>query len=178
MKKLLLILTILSSLLLTGCIQNVSPSGLTVRIGASQLTSSLQNEFPVYQDTSLGVIELSQPQALLSKGSDRIVAGAAISFSNPLINKQGGSLFVSGVPFFNATTGQIFLKSPVIDKLEFNGYQLFGGVTDPIQKSLAPIINNLFSKIPIYTIDQSTFQGSFIKNVAVSDGDLLVTFGL
>jgi hypothetical protein len=181
MKRLLMIVALLSPFIFTGCIQNiqnVSANGVTLRVSADELSSTLQDSFPVIQNFQYGSIELSDPKAILKKGSDRMITGTTIAYSNDLIPEQKGSLYISGSPFFNAQTGEIFLKAPKIEKMEFNGYNLFDYVQKPLIDALQPAINSLFAQNPIYRVDRSSIQSSFIKNVTVSDGALLVTFGL
>ncbi len=178
MKKLSIIIALLAVLLFTGCIQNISPNGLTVRIPAATVTSSLEKQFPIKQRFNYGDIELSNPKALLTRGSNRVVTGTSIGFSNALIPKQKGSLYVSGVPFFDAQSGAVYLREPMIDKLEFNGYQLSSMIQGPLKSAIIPIINEIFRTTPIYKINRSSIQGSFVKNVVVDNGELLVTLGL
>jgi len=177
MQKLLIMIAILSSLLFTGCIQDISSNGLTVRVPASTVTSSLEKQFPIKQSFQYGDVELSNPKALLTRGSNRVMTGTSIGFSNALIPKQTGSLYVSGIPSFDAQTGNIYLKEPMIDKLEFNGYKLSDYLQGPLKSAIIPIINEVFRTTPIYTVNRSSLQGSFVKNVVVDNGELLVTFG-
>jgi hypothetical protein len=177
MQKLFIMISLLTSLLFTGCIQDISPNGLTIRVPASTVTSSLEKQFPIRQSLQYGDVELSNPKALLSRGSNRIVTGTSIGFSNAFIPKQTGSLYVSGIPFFDAQTGNIYLREPMIDKLEFNGYKLSDYIQGPLKSAIIPIINEVFRTTPIYTVNRSSLQGSFVKNVIVDNGELLVTFG-
>jgi len=181
MKRLLITVALLSPFVFTGCIQNiqnVSANGITLRVSANQISSTLQDSFPVIQNFQYGSVELSDPQAILKEGSDRMVTGTTIAYSNDLIPEQKGALYISGSPSFNAQTGEIYLKAPKIEKMEFNGYNLFDYVQKPLIDALQPVINNLFAQNPVYRVDKSSIQNSFIKNIAVSDGALLITFGL
>ncbi len=178
MKKISIMIALLLSLFLTGCIQDISPQGLTVRIPASTVSSALEKQFPIRQDFAYGNVELSHPKAMLTRGSDRVVTGTDIAFSNALIPRQSGSLFVSGIPFYDAQSGAVYLREPMIDKLEFNGYKLSSMLQGPLKSAIIPIINEIFRQTPIYKINRSSLQGSFVKNVVVDNGELLVTFGL
>ncbi len=178
MKKITIMITLLLSLLLTGCIQDISPQGFTVRIPASTVTSALEQQFPIKQSFAYGDVELSHPKALLSRGSNRVVTGTSIGFSNAFIPKQKGSLYVSGIPYFDAQSGAIYLREPMIDKLEFNGYKLSSMIQGPLKSAIIPIVNEIFRTTPIYKVNRSSIQGSFVKNVTVDNGELLVTFGL
>lgn len=178
MKKLTIMIALLASLLLTGCIQNISENGLTIRVPASSVTSALEQQFPIRQSFQYGDVELANPKALLTRGSNRVVTGTSIGFSNALIPKQSGALYVSGVPFFDAQSGAVYLREPMIDKLEFNGYKLSDYLQGPLKQALIPIINEVFRQTPIYKVNRSSLQGSFVKNVVVDNGELLVTFGL
>ncbi len=162
----------------TGCIQNISPQGLTISVPASQITQSLQKQFPINQDFDYGKITLKEPKASLKKGSDRVVAGTSIGVSSALIPTQSGSLYVSGKPYFDASSGAVYLREPNIEKLEFNGYQIASFMKGPLKDALIPIVNEVFKNTPIYTLDKSSFQKSFVNNIRVEDGELLITFGL
>jgi hypothetical protein len=172
------LLITLSTLFLTGCIKDINPNGMTVVIPASQITESLQQQFPIAENTQYGKVTLKNPKALLQKGSDRITAGATVLFSNSLIPEQKGSVYVSGKPYFDAKTGSIYLSEPAIEKLNINNNNLTNFFQGSISSTLKPVIDELFRKIPIYKINRNTIQGSFVKNVKVEDGNLLLTFGL
>jgi hypothetical protein len=178
MKKIYLLTTLILSLIFTGCIRDISPQGLTVSIPASSITKSLEEQFPRTQSFQYGKIHLSNPKALLHAGTDRVVAGTSIGYSSSLIPLQQGSLYVSGVPYFDAQSGNVYLRQPNIDKLEFNGYKLSSFLQGPLKDAIMPVVNEVFRTTPIYKINRSTLQGSFINNIRVSNGELLVTFGL
>ena len=166
------------ALLFTGCIKDINPGGMTVVIPASKLTQSLQQQFPVTENTNFGKVTLKNPKALLQKGSDRITAGATVLFSNALIPEQQGSVYVSGKPWFDAKTGSVYLNEPNIEKLDINGYKLGNFLNGSVANQLKPFINEVFRKIPVYRVNNNSIQGSFVKNVKVEDGNLLLTLGL
>jgi len=182
MRKLLFLLLVTISF--TGCIQNIqniqdiSSNSLTMRIPATKLNSRLQDLFPIISNLQYGSIELSNPKAILKKGSDRITAGTTITYINDNLPTQKGVIYISGSPYLDARTGEIFLRSPKIEKMQFNGVDLFDYVKKPIVDALTPTIDNLFATHPIYTLDMSNFQNSFIKKLYIEDGSLLITFGL
>ncbi len=177
MKRYLSIL-VLISLLLSGCIQNISPEGVTVEVPAYKINANLQESFPVKERFSVGEVTLADPKVELHQGSDRIVAGTSLSFSNPLIPQQRGSLYISGRPFFDPKSKAIYLKSPKIEKLEFNGYKLSDFISKPLQQSLQPIVDQIFASRPIYRLNPHSLQNAFVKNIYIHDGRLLLTFGL
>ena len=179
MKYLFTFVTLFAILFSTGCsIKQISPAGMTVSVPASKITESLQREFPVKQKTAYGTVTLSDPKAFIQKGSDRLTAGATVQFSNPLIAEQKGSVYVSGKPRFDANSGNIYLDAPKIEKLDFNGYSLGAFVTPEIMRQVQPYIDMLFQRIPVYRLNRNTLRNSFVKDVKVADGNLLVTFGI
>jgi len=178
MKKTISVVTIFIALLFSGCIQNISQQGLTIKVPASQITQSLEQQFPVSQDFEYGKITLTNPKAMLSAGNDRVQAGTTIGFSSALIPTQTGSLFVSGKPFFDAKSGAVYLKEPNIEKLEFNGYKLASFMKGPLTEAIMPIINEVFRTRPIYQLNKNSIQNSFVNDIKVSNGELLITFGL
>lgn len=173
-----LFIVALIAILFAGCIKEINPGGMTVAIPASKITQSLQQQFPITQKTQYGKVTLANPKALLQKGSDRITAGATLLFSNSLIPQQKGSVYVSGKPVFDAKSGAVYLTQPSIEKLNLNGYQLGNFLKGANAEMVKPVIDDIFRKVPIYKLDRGSIQGSFVKNVRVEDGNLLVTFGL
>jgi len=169
---------LLFSLLLSGCIHSINQQGLTIKIPASQITQSLEQQFPVAQNFQYGKITLKNPKALLHAGSDRVQAGTTIGFSNALIPTQNGTLLISGKPIFDAKTGAIYLTRPNIDRLEFNGYKLASYIQGPLKDAIMPLINEVFRTRPIYRLNKNSIQSMFVNNIKVSNGELLVTFGL
>ncbi len=178
MKKFYTIIILLLVLLLTGCVKNINSNGMTIAIPASQITQSLQEQFPITQNTQYGKITLKNPKALLQKGSDRITTGTTILYANALIPTQQGSIYVSGKPYFDVSSGDVYLREPNIERLNINGYQLGNYINGSIKNAVLPIINKVFRRTPIYKVNTSSIQGSFVKNVRVENGTLLVTFGL
>ena len=178
MKKIYMTTILIFTILFTGCIKDISPQGLTISIPASTVTESLQQQFPITQSFTFGKIHLTDPQAILKQGSNRVLTGTSIGYSSSLIPMQKGSLYLSGVPYFDARSGNIFLREPKIEKLSFNQYKLSSFIQGPMQQAILPIINEIFRKTPIYRINKSSIQSSFLKNIYVSNGELLVTFGL
>ena len=178
MKHFFSIVIIVFSLFSVGCVKQISPTGMTVAVPASKITESLQREFPVRQKTAYGTVTLSDPKAFIQSGSDRLTAGATVHFSNPLIAEQTGSVYVSGKPRFDAKSGNIYLDAPKIEKLNFNGYSLNTFITPEVMQQVQPYIDMLFQRIPVYRLDRNTLRGSFVKDVSVANGSLLVTFGI
>jgi len=169
---------LLFSLFFTGCVHSINQQGLTIKIPASQITQSLEQQFPIAQNFQYGKVTLANPKALLHAGSDRIQAGTTIGFSNALIPEQRGTLLISGKPIFDAKSGAIYLTQPSIDRLEFNGYKLSSYIQGPLKDAIMPLINEVFRSRPIYRLNQNSIQSMFVNNIRVSNGELLVTFGL
>ncbi len=178
MQKLWTLFLLIIALSFSACVKEINPTGMTIAIPASKLTESMQEQFPYTENTHYGKITLTNPKALLQKGSDRITAGATVAFSNSLIPEQKGTVYVSGKPYFDAKTGAVYLTQPSIEKLNFNGYQLGNLLQGNNASLIKPVIDEIFRKIPVYKLDQNSIQGSFVKNVYVKDGNLLVTLGI
>jgi hypothetical protein len=176
MKRNLILLLI--TLFFSGCVHSINQQGLTIRVPASQITQSLEQQFPVSQNFQYGKVTLANPKALLHAESDRVQAGTTIRFSNALIPQQSGTLMISGKPIFDAKSGAIYLTEPNIDKLEFNGYRLASFMQGPLKDAIMPLINEVFRTRPIYRLNRNSIQSMFVNNIQVSNGELLVTFGL
>lgn len=172
------ILFLLFVFLFSGCIHSIDKKGLTITVPAAQITASLEEEFPISQSFNYGKITLKEPQAILKTGSNRIEAGTKISFSNAFIPAQTGSLYLSGKPVFDAQNSAIYLREPAIENLEFNGYQLNNMLQSALNDALLPLISEIFRNRPIYRLNRNALQNSFINDIQVLNGELLITFGL
>jgi hypothetical protein len=178
MKHLFIIVFISITTLFTGCIHSVSQQGLTIKVPAYQITQSLEKQFPITENLQYGKVTLQNPKALLRAGSDRVQAGAMVGITSPFIHNQKGSILLSGIPVFDAKSGAIYLTKPNIDKLELNGYKLTSMIKGPIKDAIMPIIHQIFRTRPIYRLNKNSIQSMFVNNIQVSNGELLVTFGI
>ncbi len=172
------LIILLTALFLSGCVHSINQQGLTIRVPASQITQSLEQQFPITENFQYGKITLANPKALLQSGSDRVQAGTTIGFSNALIPQQSGTLMISGKPVFDTKSGAIYLTEPNIDRLEFNGYKLASFMQGPLKDAIMPLINEVFKTRPIYRLNRNSIQSMFVNNIQVSNGELLITFGL
>ncbi len=170
--------TLLFSLLLAGCVKEISPTAFSYRIPADRIDRSLQEAFPIKRHTPYGEITLTDPRLLFAQNSNRITAGATLHFKNPLFVEQSGSLYLSGIPYYNAQKGAIYLRDPQLEKITLNGYTLDNTLKSRIQAQLQPLIDHLFEQLPIYRIDRETLAGSFVKDISVEKGGLVVRMGL
>ena len=162
----------------SGCIQNITPKGLTVKVPTSQIAQSLERQFPVSKDFSYGKVSLENPKVMLRAGSDRVETGAMINLSSAFIPTQTGSLIVSGKPFFDAQSGSVYLREPNVERLQFNDHKLESFMKGPLNNIIVEIANEIFRTTPIYQVNKSSFRKSFVNDIRVSNGELLINFGL
>ena len=174
MKNLLLALLLV---FLTGCIKKLDTDGLTLKIDESELNKS-SKEFPMKKNFVFANIQLEKPYIFIKDGTNRINAKIDISLSTVFMPSSFGTFALSGKPYFDKEKKAIFLEDVNIEELEFSNLDLSKNFTNMIMSNMKPVIDNIFTNIPIYEIDKSSFKGSFVKDVKIENSELLVTFGL
>ena len=171
------ILAILSFILLfSGCIKKFDTDGLTLKIDESELNKPSQY-FPINQNFVFANIDIKQPNIFISN-SNRLNANMNINLAAIFIPSANGVFTLSGNPYFDKEKSAIFLRDIQIEELRFSNMNIDKNFTDLVFSNMKPIIDTMFSNIPIYKIDKSSFKGSFVKDVKIEDSELLVTFGL
>ena len=160
----------------TGCIKKLDSDGLTLKIDQSELNSS-SKKFPIKKDFVFANVELEKPNIFIKDHTNRINATINMSLSAIFMPSSDGSFALSGSPYFDKDKSAIFLKDVKIEELKFTNLDINKDFTNLIMSNMKPVIDNIFSNIPIYEIDKSSFKGSFVKYVKIEDSELLVTFG-
>lgn len=171
------IFTILSFILLfSGCIKKFGTDGLTLRIDESELNKP-SKYFPINQNFVFANIDIKQPNIFISD-TNRLNANMNINLAAIFIPSANGTFTLSGNPYFDKEKSAIFLRDIQIEELKFSNMNIDKNFTDLVFSNMKPVIDTMFSNIPIYKIDKSSFKGSFVKDVKIEDSQLLVTFGL
>ncbi|MBU0924078.1 DUF1439 domain-containing protein [bacterium] len=171
------ILIILSLILLfTGCIKKFGTDGLTLKIDESELNKP-SKDFPIKQDFVFANIDIKQPNIFISD-TNRLNANININLSAIFIPNANGVFTLSGNPYFDKEKSAIYLKDVQIEELKFSNINIDKNFTNLLVTNMKPVIDNIFTNIPIYKIDKSSFKGSFVQDVKIENSELLVTFGL
>ena len=163
--------------LFTGCVKNIDSNGLTLNVPQSELNTK-SSKFPIKKNFVFANVNIEQPKIFIKEGQDRLSAKIDLSLSALFIPKSKGVFEISGVPYFNKEKSAIFLEDVNIEDLTFTDLVLNKNFTKNLITNMTPIIDQIFSNIPIYEIDKSSFKGSFVKDVKIENSELLVTFGL
>ena len=171
------ILTILSFILLfSGCIKKFNTDGLTLKIDESELNKP-SKYFPINQNFVFANIDIQQPNIFISD-TNRLNANMNMNLAAIFIPSANGVFTLSGNPYFDKEKSAIFLRDIQIEELKFSNMNIDKNFTDLVFSNMKPVIDTMFSNIPIYKIDKSSFKGSFVKDVKIEDSELLITFGL
>lgn len=176
-KKIQLLALFTFLILLTGCIKKLDSDGLTFKIDESELNKT-SKEFPIKKDFIFANVEVEKPNIFIKKGTNRLNATIDMNFSAIFMPHANSSVAISGVPFFNKTNSSIYLKDIQIEKVNLSNLDINKDFSNIIITNMKPVIDNIFTNIPIYQVDKSSFKGSFVKDVKIEDSELLVTFGL
>ena len=159
----------------SGCIKKFDGDELTLKIEESELNSSFK-DFPMERNFVFANVNINQPTLKIT--NDRLNALVDVDFSAIFIPKDRGVFELSGVPYFDKEKSAIFLKDVKIENLKFANLELDRNFMNLFVSNMNPVFNTLFTTMPIYKIDKSSFKGSFVKDVKIVDSELLVTFGL
>lgn len=159
----------------SGCIKKFDEDGLTLKIEESELNSSFR-DFPMERNFVFANVNINQPNLKIT--NDRLNALVDVDFSAIFIPKDKGIFELSGVPYFDKEKSAIFLRDVKIENIKFANIALDKNFTNLFVSNMNPVFNNIFTTMPIYKIDKTSFKGSFVKDVKIEDSELLVTFGL
>lgn len=163
--------------LFSGCIKKLDSDGLTFKINENELNKS-SKEFPIKKDFVFANIELMKPNIFIKEGTNRLNASIAMNISAIFVPQANSSIAISGVPFFNKENSSIYLKDIQIEKFDFSNLDINREFANLIITNMKPVIDNIFTNIPIYQLDKSSLKGSFVKDIKIENSELLVTFGL
>ena len=159
----------------SGCIKKFDEDGLTLKIEESELNSSFR-DFPMERNFVFANVNINQPNLKIT--NDRLNALVDVDFSAIFIPKDKGIFELSGIPYFDKEKSAIFLRDVKIENIKFANIALDKNFTNLFVSNMNPVFNNIFTTMPIYKIDKTSFKGSFVKDVKIVDSELLVTFGL
>ena len=176
-KQINAILVLITLILFTGCVKNIGLDGLTMKIDDGQLNKP-SSKFPIEQDFVLANLLIKQPNVFIKDGENRLSANVDVNLSAIFMPKTTGKLEVSGVPYFKKENSSIYLSDVTIENIDFTDAKIDKNILNSLTSNIKPVLDSIFKQIPIYTIKEDSFKGSFVKDVKIEDSELLVTFGL
>ncbi len=111
------------------------------------------------------------------KAGDKLQLIWEFNFSNFLIPNgiKGAVSLSSGVRFDSRDSG-LYLTSPMIDELKFQNFSLSQYITPQMRNMIGDLIAQQLMQKPIYRMNN--MGASFVRGVAVRNGNLVVTVGL
>ena len=176
LKKLQILLLATVLLLFSGCIRGIGTNGLTLKINPSDLNMQ-EKKFPIVKDFTLAKVFINKPTIGINK-TNQITALVDLKLSAIFVPESNATLDIAGEPYFDKEKSAIFLKNVVINKMTFKNNELAESFSADFIPTLAPLFDEVFKSIPVYTIKKDSFRGSFVKDVKIENSELLVTFGL
>jgi len=175
-KKLLLSAMVLFSL--HSC-AGVSPDGMgyNVTVPLSVINTTVSQKFPQTKTTNYGTLLIDKPNILAKQGSNAVGVGTSFTFSNMFIPNgiKGSVLFSSGVRYSARDRG-LYLVSPMVDELTFQNFSLSQYLTPQIREMIGDMIAQVLLKKPIYHMND--MGASFVKDIEIKNGNLLLTLGI
>jgi hypothetical protein len=182
MKKLkVLVVALFVTIFISGCI-GVDPKtgNYGMKIPMNLLNEQVKREFPLDQKMQYGTLHLSDASLGSSKSQDKAEIKVAFNFSNFLIPSgiHGALALTSGVRY-DAESKNLYLKNPMLDKLELQDSSLAKMLTPGIKAEIFKIVAEVVTKYPVYNLQNSAGMASgFIKDITIKDSDLYLNFGL
>ena len=163
---------------LNACV-SVSPDGrgYTVSIPLDVINSTVSQNFPQSQKTNYGTLLVEKPNILGKQGSNKLSVGSSFTFSNMFIPNgiKGAVSFSSGVRYSSNDKG-LYLTSPMIDDIRFQNFSLSKYLTPQMRNMIGDVISQQLMKNPIYHMNN--IGASFVKDVGIENGNLMVILGL
>jgi hypothetical protein len=138
----------------SGCIKKFDEDGLTLKIEESELNSSFR-DFPMERNFVFANVNINQPNLKIT--NDRLNALVDVDFSAIFIPKDKGIFELSGVPYFDKEKSAIFLRDVKIENIKFANIALDKNFTNLFVSNMNPVFNNIFTTMPIYKIDKTSF---------------------
>lgn len=171
----------LSAIVVLGLSSCVTPSldgkGYDMTVPLSSVNSTIAKNFPQKKKTDYGTLLIEKPDLLAKKSNDTLGIGSDFTFSNMLIpNGIKGKASLSSGLSFNASDKGIYLANPMVDELKFQDFALSKYLTPQVRTLIGKAIAQQLKNKPIYKVD--SMGSSLVKNVAVKNGDLVLSLGL
>lgn len=168
------------ALAITGCVQTGNQGGtpgLTLTLSTKELNDFLKKEFPVEKKYKFVHVRLDNPD-VLNIQKDRIKIGSDVIYSVEMLPEVKGKVLISGGIKYDPEKRAIYLKDPVIEKLEFFRKNLVSFIPENHRKTLFGFIGEVFSTVPVYRFDNKKLMYRFLKDIKAEDGKLVLRFGL
>ena len=175
-KKTQLILMLTLLLLFSGCIKRIGSDGLTLKLDPKELNMQ-SSMFPIEKNFTIAKVLVNRPDLGINT-TNQITAIVDVDLKVIFMPDTNATLDIAGEPYFDKERNAIFLKNVDINKISFQNNDIAKNFSSELISSLDPLIDEVFKDIPVYTIKENSFKGSFVKDVKVEDSELLVTFGL
>ncbi|WP_121627636.1 DUF1439 domain-containing protein [Poseidonibacter antarcticus] len=175
-KKTQLILMLTLLLLFSGCIKRIGSDGLTLKLDPNELNMQ-SSMFPIEKNFTIAKVLVNKPDLGINT-TNQITAIVDVDLKVIFMPDTKATLDIAGEPYFNKERNAIFLKNVDINKISFQNNDIAKNFSSELISSLDPLIDEVFKNIPVYTIKENSFKGSFVKDIKVEDSELLVTFGL
>jgi len=182
MKKIkALVALLLITVFISGCI-GVDPQtgNYSMKIPMTLLNEQVKREFPLKQKMEYGTLHLSDATLGSSKKKDKAEIKVAFNFTNFLMPSgiHGAIAITSGVRY-DSETKNLYLKDPMLDKLELQNSSLAKMITPSIKQEIFKIVAEVVTQYPVYNLKNSAgMASSFVKDITIKDRNLYLNFGL
>jgi len=179
MKRLLMWMTLLATLLLAACASLIGPRD--VEVPQARLQESLEHRFP-FNQRYLGLFDVSavNPRVALLPDQNRISAAMDLAV-RPIIGSgtgMRGSLTVSGVPRVDAARGELLLGEPRVDELNIDGLER--GLGSQLAGITSFLAQTLIGDLPVYRFAPETLRYAGVSftpvKIATRSDRVVVTF--
>ncbi|MBF2051859.1 MAG: DUF1439 domain-containing protein [Candidatus Sericytochromatia bacterium] len=172
----------LSALLCLSLASCFNDQGLEVRLGEGQIEAAMGRYLPIEKDFLFGQfgVAIQSADLILTEGSDR----AEMLLSSQVRARSKvwpGNIKVSFALDYDPAEATFYLIEPRIEKVNIAG--LPATVSDSVTQYVLPLIQQLFTRVPVYTLDENRSTGQNVakktlKKIAVQNKQLVLQLGL
>lgn len=156
--------------------------GLEIRLGESQIEGAMGRYLPIEKDFLFGQLGVAIQDAdlQLTEGSER----AELLLQSQVRARSmtwPGNFRVSFALDYEPETATFYLIEPRVEQVNIAG--LPAAVSDSVTQYVFPLIQQLFTRVPVYQLDETSSTGQNVakktlKKISVQNKHLVLQLGL
>ena len=153
---------------------------LEVEIDRAELQARVAKNFPLTLQHLIGELTLTDPNVLLTEGSDRLGVDMNAELRVGLLPPAKAALTVSGRPRYDSASKAFFLDEPKLDRLEITG--LAPEQSASLKAAVETVAVPALERIPVYELAERDLKESaaarVLSAVSVKNGKLVAELSL
>ena len=170
-----LAIVIVVALIFTGSIRH------TITLSAAEIESNLRSKFPVDKSELIFKAHFNDPTVAIDQVSGQITLGLATKVTSLGYTVTTGKVEATGAVRYEPKSGEFFLDSPTVRVVDLTLVRLAERDKPKAEKLVERGLQEFFSKMPIYRLDDKdskfVFARRVLKSMKVQNGKLEVELG-